>query len=564
MKAGKTKRMVWFKGEIINLMIIISVFICSYAWAAQPQVAAGGYHTVGLKSDGTVVAVGQGDYGQLDVSSWTDIIQIAAGYSHTVGLKANGTVVAVGNNGGPPTNVGSWTDIIQVAAGGFDTFGLKADGNVVAVGWNDSGQNDVSSWTDIIQVAAGYHHTVGLKANGTVVAVGGDWGQLGVGSWSGIIQVASSNLGLCTVGLKSDGSVVAVGDNGAGQLEVGSWTDIIQVAAGMNHTVGLKSDGSVVAEPSESHDSVRLWKKIIQVATGQVHTVGLKSDGTVVTEGDNDYGECNTSQWNLGRTPDIFPLVMAKAGAGSGSVTSDPSGIDCGIDCSERYQESTVVTLTASAEIGSVFRGWTSGGCSGTGVCVLTMNASNTVIATFTLSPELSHAEGTINTQVAITGSDFGVKKGKALIGGTSTKIITWTPSSITFEVKKPLPLGSHPVVLALKEPKGVAPIAIPGAFTMMAPEIVSVDPSGTPGEGKTLSGNYFGTKKGKVYLEYQSTGQKKNCKVTSWSMNQTSGVSEIKFVVPKPKGYVPGVSTTYNLKVTNKVGTAITTFRID
>jgi hypothetical protein len=98
----------------------------------------------------------------------------------------------------------------------------------------------------------------------------------------------------------------------------------------------------------------------------------------------------------------------------------------------------------------------------------------------------------------------------------------------------------------------------------MMAPEIVSVDRSGTPGEGKTLSGNYFGTKKGKVYLEDQSTGQKKSCKVTSWSMDPDTGVSNLRFVLPKPKGYVPGVSTTYNLKVTNKVGTATTTIRID
>ena len=46
------------------------------------------------------------DYGQLNVLSWTDIIKVAAGYSHTVGLKADGTVVAVGNNGGPPTKCG--------------------------------------------------------------------------------------------------------------------------------------------------------------------------------------------------------------------------------------------------------------------------------------------------------------------------------------------------------------------------------------------------------------------------------------------------------------------------
>jgi alpha-tubulin suppressor-like RCC1 family protein len=43
-----------------------------------------------------VVAVGDNDYGQLDVGVWTDIVQVAAGRSHTTGLKDDGTVVAAG------------------------------------------------------------------------------------------------------------------------------------------------------------------------------------------------------------------------------------------------------------------------------------------------------------------------------------------------------------------------------------------------------------------------------------------------------------------------------------
>ena len=46
---------------------------------AQPQVAAGFRHTVGLKSEGTVVAVGSNRYGQCEVSSWRDIAQVDAG-----------------------------------------------------------------------------------------------------------------------------------------------------------------------------------------------------------------------------------------------------------------------------------------------------------------------------------------------------------------------------------------------------------------------------------------------------------------------------------------------------
>ena len=80
-------------------------------------VAAGSYHTLGLRSDGTVVVVGWNKYGQCNVKSWTDIVALAAGYSHTVGLRSDGTVVAAGWNDPGQCNVSSWTNIAAVAAG---------------------------------------------------------------------------------------------------------------------------------------------------------------------------------------------------------------------------------------------------------------------------------------------------------------------------------------------------------------------------------------------------------------------------------------------------------------
>jgi alpha-tubulin suppressor-like RCC1 family protein len=148
------------------------------------MVAAGGFHTVGLKSDGTVVAVGFNTYAQCDVGNWTDIVQVAAGWGHTVGLRSDGTVVAVGHNGFGQCNVDGWTDIIQVTAKVWHTVGLRSDGTVVAVGDNNDGQCNVAGWTDIVQVAAGSLHTLGLKCDGTVVAVGDDsFGQCEVTSW---------------------------------------------------------------------------------------------------------------------------------------------------------------------------------------------------------------------------------------------------------------------------------------------------------------------------------------------------------------------------------------------
>ena len=61
---------------------------------------------MGLKDDGTVVAVGLNGDGQCEVSGRTAIIQVAAAAYYTVGLKSAGTVVAVGNNGEGQCNVG--------------------------------------------------------------------------------------------------------------------------------------------------------------------------------------------------------------------------------------------------------------------------------------------------------------------------------------------------------------------------------------------------------------------------------------------------------------------------
>jgi len=265
----------------------------STGWTDINKVAAGGYHTVGLESDGTVVAVGDNDDTQCDVGGWTDINKVAAGEYHTVGLESDGTVVAVGNNYYGQCDVGGWTDINKVAAGGAHTVGLESGGTVVAVGDNYDGQCDVGGWTDITKVAAGYVHTVGLKADGTVGAEGDNYyGQCNVGGWGNITQIAAGRWH--TVGLESDGTVVAEGYNNYGQCDIGNWTNIIQVAAGRWHTVGLESDGTVVAMGDNNYGQCDIgnWTNIIQVAAGGTHTVGLKSDGTVVTVGNNEYGQC--------------------------------------------------------------------------------------------------------------------------------------------------------------------------------------------------------------------------------------------------------------------------------
>jgi hypothetical protein len=72
---------------------------------------------------------------------------------------------------------------------------------------------------------------------------------------------------------------------------------------------------------------------------------------------------------------------------GTGSVTSNPTGINCGSGCSAVYNANSIITLTANATAGSVFTGW-SGGCSGTlTTCSITIDTSKSVTATFDVVP---------------------------------------------------------------------------------------------------------------------------------------------------------------------------------
>jgi len=80
-----------------------------------------------------------------------------------------------------------------------------------------------------------------------------------------------------------------------------------------------------------------------------------------------------------------FVLTVRIEGRGAtGTVSNSPAGIDkCGGQCSVSFTASSSVTLTATPATGSSFAGWSGGGCTGTGACVVTMNAAQSVTACF-------------------------------------------------------------------------------------------------------------------------------------------------------------------------------------
>jgi hypothetical protein len=96
--------------------------------------------------------------------------------------------------------------------------------------------------------------------------------------------------------------------------------------------------------------------------------------------------------------PPTWLLTVSKAGLGTGTVTSDFAGINCGATCSANFADGTVVTLTAATASGSAFSGW-SGDCSGTGSCIVTMSQARNVTATFVATHALA---------VSKTGSGTG------------------------------------------------------------------------------------------------------------------------------------------------------------
>ena len=91
-----------------------------------------------------------------------------------------------------------------------------------------------------------------------------------------------------------------------------------------------------------------------------------------------------------------YPLSVSKSGTGDGVVSSADGGINCNSDCGEDYAAGTQVTLSANPNGGNLFIGWSGSSCSGTGTCVVTMDAAKTVNAEFDILRYLSlDIEGT-------------------------------------------------------------------------------------------------------------------------------------------------------------------------
>jgi alpha-tubulin suppressor-like RCC1 family protein len=314
------------------------------------DVAAGQYHSVAVKNDGTIWAWGYNGSGQLgngttqnqslpvQAISIGSAIQVAAGEYHTLALKSDGTVWAWGYNAygqlgnGTTTNsstavqVTGLTNVIRIAAGTYHSMALKNDGTVWTWGYNAYGELgdggkanstsivNVSNLTGAVDIAAGDYHSLAVKSDGTVWAWGfNQYGELGNSSTTSqvnAVQVSQSSgsnfnniIGVAagiyySAALKNDGTLFAWGHNDYGQLGIGNTTD--SVIPVQSSACSLTSFSNVTASPFSG-----------RITANQTHSLGVKPDGSVWAWGDNTYGELGDGT----TTNRLSPVQAAITGA---------------------------------------------------------------------------------------------------------------------------------------------------------------------------------------------------------------------------------------------------------
>jgi phospholipase C len=117
-------------------------------------------------------------------------------------------------------------------------------------------------------------------------------------------------------------------------------------------------------------------------ATGGTASVSPTSTTTYTATATGAGGTTSASATITVTTGSSIQLTVTSAGTGTGTVTSSPAGINCPGSCSASFPKGTAVVLTAAAESGNTFEGW-SGACTGKGTCSVNLAANAAVTATF-------------------------------------------------------------------------------------------------------------------------------------------------------------------------------------
>ena len=376
-------------------------------------VAVGGQHSLALRSNSTVVAWGDNSLGQTNVpAGLTNVVAIAAGTNHSLALS-NHSVVAWGQYDNDATNVpltvpAGLTNVIAIACGDSHCLALGSNSLVVAWGNNSSGQTNVpDGLTNVVAVAAGGSHSLALKSDGTVVAWGNNAsGQTNVPpGLTNVVAVAAG--GGHSLALKSNGTVVAWGANSFGQASVpAALTNVVAVAAGYYHSLALTlrlTNSPVVLVDSVDRGGGSVERTNTTLIT-MSSTFGAGAhlyytlDGSVPDFTGSAYlgaftltnsASIRAIAYNTNYTDwaeaapimvivwPIYPLTVTPAGGGSVSNSPAPySG-------NNLYVSNTLVTLTAAANAGWSFIGWTGDSTATTNVTTVVMTKAQGIQAVF-------------------------------------------------------------------------------------------------------------------------------------------------------------------------------------
>ena len=225
-------------------------------------IAAGYYHSMALRSNGTIVAWGRNDENQITVpTSFTTYpgtnctftapvlpASTASNFQVTLVTASANIVPGMAVTGSPGT-VGAGA-VITSKTGNVLTLSV-ANTNTAAI--TSPGMPLTFSPVSLVTaIAAGNAHSVARKSDGTVVAWGRNVdGQTATTGWSAVSAIAAG--GDFTLGL-SGGGVLAVGNNANGQttIPVEALSNVAAIAAGggtagNGHAVALKTNGTVLA-----------------------------------------------------------------------------------------------------------------------------------------------------------------------------------------------------------------------------------------------------------------------------------------------------------------------------
>lgn len=381
-------------------------------------------HALALQSDGKIVVAGGADSGfalarynpdgSLDMSFGTGgkvetPIPVSGGAeAHAIALQADGKIVVGGPsgdnrdfvlarynaNGSPDTSFGTG-GIVTTATGYLAAVALQPDGKIIAAGgggpgfalarYDANGSLDTSFGPGGIvteDLGPGDEAATGvvLQPDGKIVVGGTADGHFALLRFGADGKV-DPNFGWFVGSLNSPMDGQALTRQPDGKLVLaGSYGSTKHEFALARYNAG---DGSLDPEFGVSG----IVTTQVGVNGAGATAVALEPDGKIVLGGTTETGSNDTTgeQFALARYLVTSRLTTSTSGNGSGVVTSDPAGIDCGTTCTETFTQAVPVVLTATPAAGSAFTGWTGGdGCSGTtGSCAVVMTGDQSVTANF-------------------------------------------------------------------------------------------------------------------------------------------------------------------------------------